>query len=124
MIDQTEGFNGPQPLTMDIPNMYNTNMNQQSENSITPPLMDTPLFNPNTVMPTIEPIVNSVVEQQPIQMTENTYDTSFIAPQSFEVPVVSEPVIAPSVNKLQELQNLLNANGYEYKLYGNERQIV
>ena len=61
-----------------------------------------------------------MVEQQPIQMTENTYDTSFIAPQSFEVPVVSEPVIEPSVNKLQELQNLLNANGYEYKLYGNE----
>lgn len=60
--------------------------------------MDIPLFNPNAIIPPVEQ--NSMT-------------------QSFEIPVEVAPTIEP-LNKLEELQNLLTSNGYEFKLYGND----
>ena len=67
-----------------------------------PPIVDEPLFNPNAIMP----------QAQPVDV-----------PTSFEMPVTNnEPVIAPPVDKLLELQDLLNANGYNYKVYSNDTE--
>ena len=77
------------------------------------PMIDEPLFNPNVAMPTPEmtPAISPVLEA-PIQP----------AP-SFEVPVMNpEPVMAPQMDKLADLQNLLTINGYNYKVFSNETE--
>ena len=75
------------------------------------PPMDIPLFNPNVVMPTVEPVVAPVLEP--------TNESNSMM-QSFEVPVEAPVPTMEPLNKLQELQNLLTSNGYEFKLYGND----
>ena len=70
--------------------------------TMTQPMIDEPLFNPNAIMP----------QSQPVDV-----------PTSFEIPVTNnEPVMAPPVDKFLELQNLLNANGYNYKVYSNDTE--
>lgn len=71
-----------------------------------PPMMDEPLFNPNAIMPTVE----TPMPYAPVDI-----------PTNFEVPVTNnEPVIETQVDRLSELQNILNANGYNYKVYSND----
>ena len=74
----------------------------------TMPMMDTPLFNPNAVMPNQTPEL-VVPEPQPM------------APMGFDIPVTTpEPMMNPQVDRLTELQNLLSSNGYNYKVFNNE----
>ena len=74
----------------------------------TMPMMDTPLFNPNAVMPNQTPEL-VVPEPQPM------------APMGFDIPVTTpEPMMDPQVDRLTELQNLLSSNGYNYKVFNNE----
>ena len=88
------------------------------------PMTDKPLFNPDVVMPNeIEANNNFIPFSANNEMNsfqEPQYNQSMDAP-NFEVPVMHmEPVVTPSVDKLSELQSLLNANGYNYKLFSNE----
>lgn len=82
-------------------------MTQPEVPVMAPPMMDEPLFNPNVTMPTPE---QQIPYANPVDM-----------PTSFEVPVTNnEPIMEPQVDRLTELQNLLTANGYNYKVYGND----
>lgn len=104
------------PPMMDIPQVNEPqNFGTQFENptlqpempTMTAPMIDEPLFNPNVTMPTPD---------QPM-----SYAPPVDMPTSFEVPVTNnEPVMAPQVDRFKELQNLLNANGYNYKVYSND----
>lgn len=101
-------------------------------------MTDEPLFNPNAVMPTLAPTAmeqNQMQPMEPIQMpTENIPEQIFtptqVAPQtqetqSFEIPIVTAPsdqqptLDLPSSSKIEQLKELLNTNGYTYKLYSN-----
>ena len=78
----------------------------QPELYVAPPMIDEPLFNPNITMPTPE---------QSMQ-----YNPVGEMPSSFDIPVTNnEPLMAPPVDRLTELKNLLSANGYNFKVYSN-----
>ena len=105
------------PMMNDVPLFggmtYSNEMTEQPTPVDIPqqPPMDIPLFNPNVVMPTVEPVVAPVLEPT---------NESNPMMQSFEVPVEATVPTMEPLNKLQELQNLLTSNGYEFKLYGND----
>jgi len=101
---------GPQPLPMD--NNPTPSFDNGPQMSV--PMMDEPLFNPNITMPSPEPMM-----QEPVA---NPMD-SMLAPTSFEVPLTnSQPEVEAPVeaSQLTQLQEFLNANGYNYKTYGND----
>ena len=101
-ISESQIF-GPQFAT----NNPQTDMLQPEQPMIATPMVDEPLFNPNITMPSQE---QPMVYTPPIDVLTN-----------FEVPVMTnEPVVAPQVDKLTELKELLTANGYNYKVYSND----
>ena len=96
--------------------------NNQEPSSI--PMMDTPLFNPNVVIPN-EPETNNnfIPFNQNNEMNsfpETQFNQSMDTP-NFEVPVMNmDSVVTPSVDKLSELKNFLNEKGYNYKSFSND----
>ena len=88
------------------------------------PSLDVPLFNPNVTMPNsvdmMTPSTPEVVMPEVLPTLEVPQPS--IAP-SFEIPV-TEPVIQTPIveDKLTKLQDLLNANGYTYKVYNSETE--
>ena len=104
-------------------------------------MQDTPLFNPNAfeVPVTTEPImsepvlvtpVSPVMPEPVLNQPETMVTPTIIAtpevvdqPQVIEPlmnePITLEPVIETQDN-LSKLQELLNSNGYEYKVYSND----
>ena len=99
-----------QPLINDAPLFGQQAMPTESvpvapveQPQLTVPMMDTPLFNQNATMPAPEP--------------------ALVAPTPFDVPVTttqSTEVSPMNDSKLNQLKELLNANGFNYKTYGNE----
>ena len=99
-----------QPMPTIEPPLVNDTLSfvQPEPVASTMPMMDTPLFNPNAVMPNQTPEL-VVPEPQPM------------APMGFDIPVTTpEPMMNPQVDRLTELQNLLSSNGYNYKEFNNE----
>lgn len=82
--------------------------------------MDTPLFNPDVVMPTVDsPINYGVINEQ----SAFNQEPPMVNPTSFEVPSINqEPVMTTQIDRLTELQNLLLSNGYNFKTYSNETE--
>jgi len=114
----------PQEITFGPTAPVDFGMQQNVVETPTMPMTDTPLFNPDVIIPNETKPTNSFVPFTPTNemnsFQEPQYNQVMETP-SFEVPVTNpEPVIAPPVDKLSELQNLLNANGYNYKLFSNE----
>ncbi|MBQ2873388.1 MAG: ParB/RepB/Spo0J family partition protein [Bacilli bacterium] len=85
------------------------------------PSLDAPLFNPNVTMP--NPV--DLMAQEP-EVVMPLVEPTLEVPQpsavpSFEIPV-TEPVLPTPIveDKLTKLQDLLNVNGYNYKVYSSE----
>ena len=72
-------------------------------------MMDPPLFGPS-----IEPTVGLDLSMP----TPTPTPAPQAAPQSFEVPVTTVP--EPTQNKLAQVEEFLNTNGINYKLYSND----
>lgn len=112
-------------------NLQNSDAPQQLQSSM--PIVDEPLFNPNVVMPTqnatpIEqpPIENNIsnMVSPTIEMTQPVPQPVIPENQPFEVPITvtqQQPLELPTINKLEQLQELLNVNGYQYKTYSNDQ---
>ena len=104
-------------------------MNQNIENNqVVPPMepvapmVDVPLFNPEVVMPSNDPLMNQNAFEAPLP------EPTQVQTNSFEIPVVSQqpevmPTLEPATmekDRLTELQELLTANGYSFKTFSNE----
>ena len=109
----------PQPMQMNEP-QQTPMMNDAPlfgpaiQPSIEPqaPMMDAPLFNPNATMASVDNM------NQP-------NESPMMAPNAFEIPVVNNDtsMITPQTqDKLAQLQEYLNTNGYTYKLFNNETE--
>jgi len=95
------------------------NQPQLTVPEVAPMAPDTPLFNPEVVMPTETPSITT--------MNLPTQEVPPMAPNTFEVPVAPVDTstinqMTSSVDKLSELQNLLSSNGYAYKVYNNDAE--
>ena len=77
------------------------------------PVMDIPLFNPNATIPGFEP-VQETPSQNPI-----VEEPKQIPIMETPAPVES-PLPLEKQNKLEDLKNILQANGYNYKVFSNE----
>lgn len=96
----------------------------------TTPMFDVPLFNQNVVMPSLEENINNTVQptmepnqeipstpvQEPVEMEQNSFDIPVINEQPAQV---SSPV---EQDKLSQLQEYLNKNGYTYKTFSNDNE--
>ena len=104
-----------EPLVQNTPVDNNMGMPLSYEQPVGPeisapnPMMDQPLFDPNSqILP----------QSQPAMPTEPSVPSM----PSYEVPVTTEmplPPVEPQ-NKLVEVQTFLNNNGINYKTYSNE----
>ena len=105
---------GPQPQPIE-----NTPVAPIEQPQLAVPMMDTPLFNPNATMPTLEPTpMEQPMMPEPLLNTE----PQLAVPTPFEVPVTTpQATEIPQVNsnKLSQLEDFLNANGFGYKIFGN-----
>ena len=134
----TPGVNNmDQPMINDAP-LFGVNqpMNQPPvvEPQVSIPMVDEPLFNPNVTMPGVDPLMNPVVEPQMVTpmptietpeqspVSEPVVEQPVMEPTSFEIPVNNQPTMDVPVvtDRLTDLQNLLVANGFNYKVYSNE----
>jgi len=100
---------GPQPMEQPQQEQFSATPNFEMQPQVSVPMADEPLFNPNAIIPQNEPNMETPIE------------TPIIVPQPFEVPVIteiSEPTV--SLNNIQTLQDFLNSNGYQFKIFGNE----
>ena len=97
-----QGFQQTNTFINTEPNLNTEYVNQEINNQ---PIYQQPYVEPvePVVVPTVEPIMQ---------------DTPLFNPAAFEVPVVPEPQV--EIDKLSKLQELLNSNGYNYKVYSNE----
>jgi hypothetical protein len=92
------------------PSMAPSTQNNLNNGFVEPTPMEQPVYQPSYVEP-VEPVI---IQETPIMMQ----DTPLFNPTAFEVPVTNTPVAEE--NKLEKLQELLNSNGYTYKVYSNE----
>lgn len=99
---------------------------QQPQPSI--PMVDEPLFNPNITMPGTNQVVSPIQGPQmvppinPVEPPVTIVEQQTPTPNTFEVPVTNQQIIESpiTINRFEELQNLLSANGYTYRHYSNE----
>jgi len=122
MINDAPLF-GPEFMQSPAPIEPQPQMIAPEPTQISTPMVDEPLFNPNVTMPTVEPVMPpSMPEVTQVAPQMTVPETPIMETNSFEVPVATQPELPLPVttDKLTELQNLLNANGYTYKVYSND----
>lgn len=101
----------PQFPENQFPDSNLNNINSQESANFSSIVQDAPLFSVGETLPPMENVNEPVAPQnvEP-QSTQTTY----------EVPVMSEPAVAPTVDNLTKTTEFLNQANIPYKLYSNE----